>query len=215
MLVNVRSSPQKHIVVDDFAAPAEVESLLAEFELLRDALGAGQVLRGGTAVDSALKRNRNLWLDDHYRGRRAESATLALLRARLLCPPIRRALEETGDLLFAHWALANADATLLSVYGPGDYYGDHWDEYPSLTANLMVCSTPKRFAGGDFWLADDHVLHPDRPRHYTRLEFRAGRLVLFPARARHYVDVVTGEDLAFRDGRFSVQHWAQYVTRAT
>jgi hypothetical protein len=213
MRISVRTAPQKHIVVDDFVTPEEREELLREFQSLQQALGAGTVLRQGVELTSAKKQNKNLWLDVHYAGRRQDSLALRLFKDRFWSQPIKDAMRETGDLLFANAVHANADCVLLSVYGPGSYYGQHHDQYPSIGGNLMISSVPKRFRGGDFYLGDDSVFDPGRPTAFSRVDFVPGRLVIFPTRAMHYVDLVQADDLAFVDGRFSVQYWPQFTTQ--
>ena len=215
MRAQVFTVPQKHVVVDDFVTPAERQALLDECATLQAAMGAGTVLRAHTEVGGSFKkRNKNVWLDTHYQGRRGDSTALTIFKDRFFSQPIRDAFRETGDLLFQNALHANADCVLLSVYGPGDFYADHHDEYPSVTANLMISSIPKRFTGGDFFLGDDSPYEPQRETRYTRLDFVPGRLVIFPGRARHYVDTIHGPDLAFLDGRFTFQYWPQFLTTA-
>lgn len=214
MKVQLHTQPQKFIVVDNYLDADHLRAARQELTGLEKHLMAGQILRDGKAVDNPFKKkNNNLWLDDHYRGHREDSALLRAFREGLRTPDLLAAMEGTGDLLFANALHANADCTLLSVYGRGDFYAEHQDEYPSVTCNLMLCEEPRRFTGGDFHLADDSVFHPERPRKYTRVEFRDNRLVIFPGRTFHYVDAVHGpDDLPYLARRFSVQFWSQYVT---
>lgn len=215
MRARVFALPQKHIVVDDFFDPEEQARALDEIRSLARHARAGAVLRDGAAVDNrALKRNCNVWLDDVWAGKRHRSTILRLFDERFRSAEIRRAMRRTGDLLFEYATYANADCTLLSAYDVGDYYGDHHDEYPSIAANLMLCSSPKRFSGGDLYLGDDHAFDGARRTvRFGRIAFRSGRLVVFPCRARHRVGVVeaTTATLPFADRRFSVQHWPMYA----
>lgn len=214
MRAEILKEPQKYIVADDFLDGLLLEAVTAELLALRPHLEAGTVLRDGAVTGgSAKKQNRNLWLDDHYQGRRTESALLRAFQERFWGPEMKSILEQTGDQLFANAIYANADCTLVSVYGPGDFYMDHQDEYPSITVNLLMCAEPKAFTGGDFYLADNSPFHPDRERTYTRVECRNNRLVVFPGRAYHYVDALHAPaDLPFEQQRFSVQYWPQFVT---
>ncbi|MEW5849616.1 MAG: 2OG-Fe(II) oxygenase [Myxococcota bacterium] len=212
MEAHVYTEPQKHIIIDGFLDETMLARALEEILSLEPHLTQGRVVnQGQEKQNSFTKRNLNLWLDDHYRGAREASFLLSVFQEHFWSEPVRAALKATGDLLFEYVNHANRDCSLLSAYGHGDYYHDHPDEFPSLTANLFISTSPKRFTGGDFFLANTSFFEPRRIRRDKRIEFVPGRLVIFPSRTRHHVDKVVLPDNAFRHRRFSVQYWPSFV----
>jgi Rps23 Pro-64 3,4-dihydroxylase Tpa1-like proline 4-hydroxylase len=208
------SNPVKLLIVDDFFDAAMQERALDAFVSLETRMHQGSIVRGQAEQPNLfLKRNLNLWLGtvSHDAESGPVSALLSAFKDRFWSDEMRAALKTTGDLLFEYLAHANREAFLLSAYGPGDYYYEHVDEFPSVTASFMLCSRARKFTGGDFFLASAGMAE-GATRKVKRVEFVPGRLVLFPSRTPHWVDKVAMESQEFRDRRFSLQYWATYVS---
>lgn len=207
--------PLKYFIVDDFMSPELSEAMIDEIVRLRPLMQPGKMRthdRGGKFVGedtSEKKRNFDCFLDAAFKDNRAQSVMLSNLNRLVFAPELMKAYVESGDMLFSYLLpRANFDQTHLSAYGNGHYYRKHIDLPPCfLTANVMLCTDPKRFSGGDFeihWSAN----------HVDKIEFRPRRMVLFPSAITHCVtDIQMDDSIEFRDWRFTVQYWPQYRER--
>lgn len=214
MRFTVHRARPRHIVVDEFVTREECEELLEEAAALFPQTHEGEVLSGAQiAKDTFKKRNRNIWLDVHYADK-AQSRIMSVMHARLFGDDVRNAIRELDDLLFENALYANRDATLLSIYGDGDFYGEHVDEYPGIAANLLLGRTPVPFSGGAFYLGANDGFDAFKPCRFTKIPFSPGRLILFPTKARHFVELVHVGSSDVRDHRISVQYWPSFVTRS-
>lgn len=212
MRVTLHRTRPRHIVIDGFVTDEELPALVEEAASLITIAQEGQVLSGSREkTDTFKKRNRNVWLDTHF-ARASDSRILSLLHARLFGDEVKAAIRGLDDLLFENALHANRSSTLLSIYGDGDFYGEHADEYPGIAANLLLARKPLGFTGGSFQLADNQPYEPFAPRRFHRIAFEPGRLILFPTRARHFVEVVHSASSDARDHRISVQYWPSFAT---
>ena len=210
----VTDTPLKYFVVDDFIPKPIADAMIDEVVQLRAVMTPGKmrVHKQGKFVkeyEDDHKKNFDCFIDSVYRDQRSRSVILSNLNKLFFHEELVKAYRESGDMLFSYLLpRANFDQTHLSAYGNGHYYRKHIDLPPCfLTANVMLCTDPKQFSGGDFeihWAADN----------VTTIEFMPRRMVLFPSAVSHCVtDIQMDENLDFRHWRFTMQYWPQYRER--
>jgi Rps23 Pro-64 3,4-dihydroxylase Tpa1-like proline 4-hydroxylase len=210
----VTDAPLKYFVIDDFIPESIADAMIDEVVSLKAMMKPGRmrIQQKGKFVkeyEDDHKKNFDCFIDSVYRDQRSRSVILSNLNKLFFREELVKAYRDSGDMLFSYLLVrSNFDQTHLSAYGNGHYYRKHIDLPPCfLTANVMLCTDPKQFSGGDFEIhwSEDNV---------TKLEFKPRRMVLFPSAVQHCVsDIQMPEDLDFRHWRFSMQYWPQYRER--
>jgi hypothetical protein len=199
-------SPRAHLVVDDFFAPAALDTIFAELRSLEGLLKPGLVRDIGHDGQSvffphARRKNRAVWIHD-------PSKTLRAFREQLWSPPLLEAFEHAHEPLFQIIPNCSAPHLQVSSYMTGDHYAFHEDEGAgvNLTAIVFLATEPKRIRGGDLVLAHEGE--------ETTIRFRNNRLVIFPSKTLHRVTKVRVDSDDPVHARVSLQCWLTYGKQA-
>jgi hypothetical protein len=194
--------PRAHLVMDDFFAPAALDTIFRELASLDRKMDPGLVRDIGHDGQSVFfahrrRRNRAIWIHD-------PSKTLRLFRERMWSAAMLESFESAREPLFQIIPSCWAPHLQVSSYGTGDHYDFHEDEGAgvNLTALVFLAREQKRIRGGDLVLAYDGE--------QTKIRFRHNRLVVFPSKTLHRVTRVRVDGDDNRHARISLQCWLAY-----
>jgi hypothetical protein len=193
--------------MDDFFAPAALETIFRELRSLEGRMKPGLVRDVGHDGQSVFfphprRKNRAVWIHD-------PSKTLRLFREQLWSPPMLEAFERVREPLFQIIPNCSAPHLQVSSYMTGDHYDFHEDEGAgvNLTSIVFLAAEPKKVRGGDLVLAHDGE--------ETTIRFRHNRLVIFPSKTLHRVTKVRVDSPDPRHARVSLQCWLTYGKQET
>ena len=193
--------------MDDFFAPAALETIFRELRSLESRMRPGLVRDLGHDGQSVFfphprRKNRAVWIHD-------PSKTLRLFREQLWSPPMLEAFEHAREPLFQIIPNCSAPHLQVSSYMTGDHYDFHEDEGAgvNLTSIVFLAREPKKVRGGDLVLAHDGE--------ETIVRFRHNRLVIFPSKTLHRVTKVRVASNDPAHARVSLQCWLTYGKQET
>lgn len=188
--------------MDDFFAPAALETIFAELRSLEGRLKPGLVRDIGHDGQSVFfphprRKNRAVWIHE-------PSKTVRAFRDQLWSPPMLEAFEHAHEPLFQIIPNCSAPHLQVSSYMTGDHYDFHEDEGAgvNLTTIVFLAREPKKVRGGDLVLAYDGE--------ETTVRFRHNRLVIFPSKTLHRVTKVRVDSDDPAHARISLQCWLTY-----
>ena len=218
--IEYNESPSPHVIIKNFLSEPSARECLAEAQWLEPvfepaSIGGVPHIEEGDECDEciletkklklAIRSNEVVFLDAHYKGKRAKSVILTQLEFALNSHQFLNAFNRLPHL----FPIVNQTThmeTILSSYGMCDFYGWHLDSEPTFPNRVITCvvhfnTEPRQYEGGELILSgetiEDQLAYP--PVHNTAIFFESDKCV-------HAVDATTHEG-AFKDSRFSINLW--------
>lgn len=188
------TSPVTFCIIRNVYSNDEVQLIHEELDRLEPHFGGAE--KTGTALNihgDPKKKNRGLFLDDFYQGKRNDSSILKLNR-RVFAPEVKYELQK-GNWFFKYLDRTNYDVTLVSTYRQGGYYHPHEDE-SFITAIYYTWREPKAFEGGDIYFGD------------FKVPIENNCMLIFPSNTQHMVRQVTKGS-----GRYAISQFISYGER--
>ena len=143
-----------------------------------------------------------VYLDDIYKGRRAESDILKMVQERLFNEDLYYELRRIPDAAFQLIHMTNWHETQLTLYGNGDRYDWHRDvNLPRLLNYIFYIGSGDSFTGGNLEISLDLDETPQDLYADIIIEPTANMFVLMPSYFWHRVTPVIQEGY---DGRVSI-----------
>ena len=210
-VIEIKNYPIIHITVRDFLDPSSKKKLLNSLLPIREnhleripspprkdkskekEWDQLEIYRVGCMLRDVLKENPTLNRD-----------CIDILESNMGRDDLRRACEDTGDLLFKTHALyANEGAMLFAQYETGGKMRWHSDTGPVCTVCYIFNFDDQDCVEGDFLLSG-FLEDNNRPEeNAVTYPFEDNFLILFPAKALHKVTQITG-------CRNTLQYYAGY-----
>lgn len=185
------NNPVTFCLIRNFYTDDEVQLIHEELHGLESYLSGSE--RTGAAMNvkgNPKKKNRGIFLDDHYIRNRDESPILKLNR-KVFSPEVKYELQK-GNWFFKYLDRTNHDSTLVSQYRQGNYYHIHEDQ-SFITAIYYTWKEPKAFEGGDLYFGD------------FKVPIENNCMLIFPSNTKHSVSEVT-----WGSGRYAISQFISY-----
>ena len=151
------------------------------------------------------RRFSRVWLDDIFKGRRAESTILKMIQDKLFNEDLYYELRRLPDAAYQLIHMTNNHETQLTSYGNGDKYDWHRDvNLPRLLNYIFYIGSGHRFTGGNLEISLELNETAEDLRADIIIEPEANMFVLMPSYFWHRVTPVTLDSDEILYGRVSI-----------
>jgi len=197
--------PRPFIIIEDFYTKDQLKKVLSEIQLMQDFAKPGKFnYEGKEQVNTKMKKNNVISVDDIYRDNREKSTILKKFTDEIWND---RGLVKSHFIshqfpCFEYLNYTLFDSTQISVYGDNDLYKYHIDTAKNIsfmTFNILVCNKPKSFTGGDMLFANKGKI--------VSIPFKNNTCIIYSTSMHHRVTTVHCKDNKFENKRYSINQF--------
>ena len=196
--------PVPHIVIDDLFSEQELFYIKDELQTLYDfSKKSTCVDTYGNTVDSFIDKRKEIWINSFFPDQK-DSKIISLFREKVSSENLLDIFNK--NTLFSYVNHIFKLSGIVGFYEDGDFIKPH-EDYNFFTMNLMLgYSVPEN---SELYLSNNTFKNPlskDSIK-IKKIDFKPGRLVVFPSKNLHWVDPIKCKSSKLEDLRITIQFW--------
>jgi 2-oxoglutarate-Fe(II)-dependent oxygenase superfamily protein len=192
--------PRPKLVIDRFFSPQEVAASIVQLASMQAAFRPATEVHAENDPIGSVDT-----LDDA-----TETLAYKTLVPRLFGERMLATLGQVHDTAFKTLRITNRDSSWVTAYRGGERCARHPDQFSHVSVLLFLSSEPVRFARGGFVLHWEDAFG-ERWGEPEVIEFRPGRLVVFPSLIQHESEPVEGSCPRFEDRRIVLSYCPYWI----